>query len=104
MWPLQSNPTPLLLFTVFCGVGFGLFNVPNNRTMFLQAPRARSGAAGGMQGSARLLGQTAGAVLMTLLFTLASADMAPRIALALGAALTLAASAVSLFRHEPSAH
>jgi len=89
---------------MFCGFGFGLFNVPNNRTMFLSAPRERSGAAGGMQGSARLLGQTAGAIIMTLLFTLANADMAPRIGLALGAALTLVAGLVSLLRREPEDH
>lgn len=100
LWPLRGHPTPLLLFTMLCGVGFGLFNVPNNRTLFMQAPRARSGAAGGMQGSARLIGQTAGAVMMALLFTLSGPDLAPRIALALGAALTLAAGMVSLLRHD----
>jgi len=104
VWPLQHNPAPLLLFTMFCGVGFGLFNIPNNRTMFLQAPLARSGAAGGMQGTARLLGQTAGAVMMTLLFTLAAPNVAPRIGLALGAVLTLAAGAVSILRRESTAH
>ena len=67
--------------TLACGVGFGLFQVPNNRNMLLSAPRERSGAAGGMQGTARLAGQTAGAVVMTLLFTLTSADAAPRIGL-----------------------
>lgn len=102
LWPLQNNPAPLLLFTVLCGVGFGLFNVPNNRTMFLRTPLARSGAAGGMQGSARLLGQTAGAVVATLLFTLATQNTAPRIALALGAILALAAGAVSILRRDPS--
>ncbi len=45
-----------------CGVGFGLFQSPNNRTMISSAPRARSGAAGGMLATARLLGQTIGAV------------------------------------------
>lgn len=104
VWPLQQDPSPLLLFTMFCGVGFGLFNVPNNRTMFLQAPVARSGAAGGMQGTARLLGQTAGAVMMTLLFTLAAPNMAPRIGLALGAVLTLAAGAVSILGRDSTAH
>jgi DHA2 family multidrug resistance protein-like MFS transporter len=104
LWPLQNDLKPLALFAMFCGLGFGLFNVPNNRTMFLSIPLQRSGAAGGMQSSARLLGQTAGAITMTLLFTLANADMVPRIGLALGAALTLAASAVSILRREPRAH
>jgi DHA2 family multidrug resistance protein-like MFS transporter len=45
-----------------CGAGFGLFQSPNNRTMISAAPRERSGAAGGMLATARLLGQTTGAV------------------------------------------
>ena len=43
-----------------CGIGFGLFQSPNNRTIMSSAPRHRSGAAGGMLATARLLGQTAG--------------------------------------------
>jgi DHA2 family multidrug resistance protein-like MFS transporter len=103
LWPLQGGLRPLLLFTALCGLGFGLFNVPNNRNMFLSAPRERSGAAGGVQGTARLAGQTLGAVIMTLLFTLTSADAAPRIGLAIGAALTLAAGLVSTLRLRPAA-
>jgi DHA2 family multidrug resistance protein-like MFS transporter len=45
-----------------CGAGFGLFQSPNNRMMLTAAPRARAGAAGGMLGTARLTGQTLGAV------------------------------------------
>jgi DHA2 family multidrug resistance protein-like MFS transporter len=45
-----------------CGVGFGLFQSPNNRMMLTSAPRDRAGAAGGMLGTARLTGQTLGAV------------------------------------------
>lgn len=101
LWPLQTNLSPLVAFAMFCGFGFGLFNVPNNRTMFLSVPRERSGAAGGMQSSARLLGQTAGAIIMSLLFALASAEIAPRAGLAFGAALTLVAGLVSLLRREP---
>jgi DHA2 family multidrug resistance protein-like MFS transporter len=97
-WPLHGSPRPLVPLTMLCGLGFGLFQVPNNRNMFLSAPRERSGAAGGMQGTARLTGQTAGAVVMTLLFTLASADAAPRVGLGIGAVLTLAAGMVSALR------
>jgi DHA2 family multidrug resistance protein-like MFS transporter len=97
-WPLHGDPRPLAALTILCGLGFGLFQVPNNRNMFLAAPRERSGAAGGMQGTARLTGQTAGAVLMTLLFTWSSIEAAPRIGLAIGAILTLAAGLVSLLR------
>jgi DHA2 family multidrug resistance protein-like MFS transporter len=45
-----------------CGAGFGLFQAPNNRAIVGAAPRDRSGAAGGMLATARLLGQTSGAV------------------------------------------
>jgi len=101
LWPLQDGLSPLVLFTMLCGLGFGLFNVPNNRNMFLSAPSERTGAAGGMQGTARLVGQTAGAVIMTLLFTLTSADAAPRIGLGIGSVLTLAAGLVSALRVKP---
>jgi DHA2 family multidrug resistance protein-like MFS transporter len=40
---------------------------------------------------------------MTLLFTLASLDLAPRIGLAIGAALTLAAGLVSTLRARSAA-
>lgn len=103
LWPLQGNLLPLVPLTMLCGLGFGLFQVPNNRNMFLSTPRERSGAAGGMQASARLAGQTAGGVVTSLLFTVASADVAPRIGLALGALLTLFAGLVSTLRVEAMA-
>jgi DHA2 family multidrug resistance protein-like MFS transporter len=83
---------------MLCGLGFGLFQVPNNRNMFLSAPLARSAAAGGMQGTARLTGQTAGGVIMSLLFGLVSTDAAPRVGLAIAAVLTLMAGLVSTLR------
>jgi DHA2 family multidrug resistance protein-like MFS transporter len=101
LWPLPGTPLALVPFVVMCGAGFGLFQVPNNRNMFLAAPRARSGAAGGMQGTARLAGQTTGAVVMTLLFMLTPIDAAPRIGLAIGAVLTLTAGLVSTLRAAP---
>ena len=53
-----------------CGIGFGLFQSPNNRTIVSSAPRQRSGAAGGMLATARLLGQTTGAVAVGVAFHL----------------------------------
>lgn len=98
LWPLYGRPFALVPFVVLCGAGFGLFQVSNNRNMFLSAPRARSGAAGGIQGTARLTGQTLGAVIMTLLFTMTSIDFAPRIGLGIAAVLTLVAGLVSMLR------
>ena len=98
LWPLEGNPLPLVPLTMLCGLGFGLFNVANNRRMLMSAPVGRSGAAGGMQGTARLFGQTAGAVLMTMLFTLTTSDTGPLIGLGIGAVLTLLAGLVSMRR------
>lgn len=98
LWPLQGDPRLLIAFAIVCGLGFGLFQVPNNRNMFLSAPPERSGAAGGVQSTARLSGQTAGAVLMTLLFATTSLNAAPRIALATAALLALTAGIVSALR------
>ena len=101
LWPLHGSSFPLVPITMLCGLGFGLFQVPNNRNMFLSAPRERAGAAGGMQGTARLAGQTAGGVAMSLLFTLVSAESAPRVGLGIGAVLTLVAGLVSVLRVQP---
>jgi MFS transporter, DHA2 family, multidrug resistance protein len=101
LWPLQGSALALLPITLLCGLGFGLFQVPNNRNMFLCAPRERAGAAGGLQATARLAGQTTGGVVMSLLFTVASVNAAPRVGLGIGAMLTLVAGLVSLLRVKP---
>lgn len=98
LWPFADDLRPLVLFTGLCGVGFGLFQTPNNRNLFLSAPLERSAASGGAQAAARLTGQTAGAVLMTLLFTLGPSGLASRLGLGIGAILALLAGLVSLAR------
>jgi DHA2 family multidrug resistance protein-like MFS transporter len=80
-----------------CGLGFGFFQSPNNRAMITAAPMHRSGAAGGALATARLLGQTAGAVTTAIFFQLAGARAAPA-ALATAAALAGFAVLVSLSR------
>lgn len=102
LWPLQGALHWIVVFAVLCGLGFGLFQTPNNRTMFMSAPAARSGAAGGMQGTARLLGQTLGAVIMSSIFMLVTIDAAPRMGLLLGAGFTLLAAIISALRSKPS--
>ncbi|PCC98383.1 MFS transporter [Halopseudomonas pelagia] len=95
LWPLEEAVYLLIPFTMLCGLGFSLFNAANNRNLFLSASIERSGAAGGMQGTARLLGQTAGAVIMTVIFTFGEIATTPRIGFGLGAALTLFAALLS---------
>jgi DHA2 family multidrug resistance protein-like MFS transporter len=80
-----------------CGLGFGFFQSPNNRTIVSSAPRNRSGAAGGMLATARLLGQTAGAVSVGVAFHLVGVDVGPDLLLA--AAITaVVAAGISLLR------
>ena len=79
-------------------MGFGLFQSPNNRNMFLSAPSARSGAAGGMQGTARVSGQTLGALMMGLLFSLTEVEGALQFGFAFAAFLALLSGIVSLLR------
>lgn len=57
-----------------CGAGFGMFQTPNNLVMITSTPMNRSGGAGGMQATARLSGQTLGAVLTGLFFSLVYAS------------------------------
>ena len=80
-----------------CGFGFGFFQSPNNRLMLSTAPRERSGAAGGMLATARLTGQTVGAVLTAILLQLLGLTAGP-VALAISAGLALAAASASLLR------
>jgi len=80
-----------------CGVGFGLFQSPNNRAILSSAPRARSGAAGGMLSTSRLIGQTLGAAGVAILFR-AYPGTGSNLALRTAAALALVAALVSMTR------
>lgn len=94
--PADTNAVAFLIGTTIAGAGFGLFQTPNNRTLLLSAPRARSGAAGAMQGTARLSGQTIGAIVMSIMFATMSQTHAPNAAIVL-AGVCVAVSAVVSF-------
>ncbi len=83
-----------------CGVGFGLFQSPNNHTIVGSAPPHRSGGAGGMLGTARLAGQSLGAVLVAALFSVwpPAAGRGPVMALGLAALCALGAALFSALR------
>ena len=80
-----------------CGVGFGFFQSPNNRTIVAAAPRQRSGAAGGLLATARLLGQTGGAVAVAGAFHLVGVRASLGLLTAAGIAAALAAG-ISMLR------
>ena len=83
---------------IVCGIGFGLFQTPNNSTIMASAPIQRSGGASGMIGTARLLGQTLGATLVALLFSFVMHDKGTTVCLWAGAIFALIAAVVSCFR------
>jgi DHA2 family multidrug resistance protein-like MFS transporter len=68
--PDQAQTVDVVWRMALCGLGFGLFQSPNNRTIISSAPRERSGGASGMLSTARLLGQTMGAAVVSLFFGL----------------------------------
>lgn len=80
-----------------CGLGFGLFQAPNNRTLVASAPRSRAGAAGGMLATARLTGQTAGATTVAVLFAV-HGQGGERLALTVASAVALLAALASASR------
>jgi MFS transporter, DHA2 family, multidrug resistance protein len=96
---LPANPgvANIVWRMVVCGVGFGLFQTPNMKAIMTSAPPHRSGSASGIVASARLIGQTTGAALAALCFSLAGRDGATT-ALALGAAFAWVGSVMSLLR------
>jgi DHA2 family multidrug resistance protein-like MFS transporter len=83
-----------------CGAGFGFFQAPNNRMMLSGAPRERAGAAGGMLGTARLTGQTIGAVLTAIALGWFGAR-GEVTALVVGAGFAFAAAMFSALRLTP---
>lgn len=83
---------------VLCGMGFGLFQTPNNHALLSAAPKARAGAAGGLLAVGRLSGFTLGAVAAALLFRLRPDDHGPLWPMLTCAAFALLAGLVSLTR------
>ena len=96
-FPAGGTAVAFVWRMALCGIGFGLFQSPNNRAILGLAPRARSGAAGGMLSTARLLGQAMGAALVAILFR-ADPERGSNLALAVAAGVALVAALVSTVR------
>ncbi|MCH5242360.1 MAG: MFS transporter [Muribaculaceae bacterium] len=68
--PIEANEWDIIWRMALCGIGFGFFQTPNNIVMVMATPVERTGAAGGMQSTARLTGQTFGSTLVSIIFAL----------------------------------
>jgi DHA2 family multidrug resistance protein-like MFS transporter len=97
MFPAGGSAADFIWRMALCGLGFGFFQTPNNRTLLSSAPRSRSGAAGGMLSTARLLGQALGAAGVAILFR-AYPGMGSNVVLWGAAGVAVAAALLSMAR------
>ena len=105
LFPVGGSAADFIWRMALCGLGFGFFQSPNNRTLLSSAPRSRSGAAGGMLASARLLGQSLGAAAVAILFRAYPAT-GSNVVLWAAAAVAVGAALISVARlsgNSPSA-
>ena len=96
--PSHPGTGDILWRIAVCGGGMGLFQQPNARAIVMAAPRERSGGAGAIQGSARLLGQSIGAAMVALVFGVSAGGHGAVTALVLAACFAAVATVVSLTR------
>jgi len=93
--PAHAGDAAIVGALMVCGVGFGFFHSPNNRSMIGAIPIQRVGAAGGLQSTSRTFGQSVGAALVAISFGL-SAAYGPFFALIMASACTLVVVAINL--------
>ena len=101
--PLSASNPWIMVAMFITGMGFGFFQTPNNRAMLSSAPRQRSGAAGGLQATTRVFGQSFGTALVAIAFGVSTAS-GPTFALILAtvcAALAVGVNAVRVNKLRP---
>jgi len=104
--PAGAGTFDIVWRMVVCGLGYAVFQTPNNRAIQGSAPRDRSGAGQAIQSVARLSGQTTGALVVAFVFSVYAANAAgsganaAAIAVAMEIAVGCAAfaGAISLWR------
>lgn len=92
---LEAGVGEVLWRMALCGMGFGLFQPPNNRELIGSVPLALSANASGTMSTSRTVGQSLGVALVGAFL---AAGVAVQATLWLGALTTLAALLFSLLR------
>lgn len=95
--PADPSHWQIVWRVALSGAGFAIFQSPNNRAIMTSAPVSRSGAASGMLGTARLLGQSLGAALAGVMLLNWPVNTA-QLSLYLAAGLAFAATFISFLR------
>lgn len=95
--PTDANHGDIVWRLMLCGMGFGLFQSPNNHILLSSATPQRTGSASGMLATARLIGQTTGAALVALMFHIFG-EGAPHDAMLLAGILTVCGAICSCCR------
>jgi DHA2 family multidrug resistance protein-like MFS transporter len=98
LMPLGAPYMSMLAPMVLSGIGVGFFQSPNNRAMLAGAPRRRSGAAGGLQATTRVLGQSVGTALAAIAFQLGG-DNGPVVSISVSIVCALLAVVINVVRH-----
>ena len=91
----QAGVGDVLWRMLLCGIGFGLFQPPNNRELMSTVPRERSANASGIMSTSRTVGQSLGVALVGAFL---ATGMPVQATLWLGALATLLALGASLAR------
>lgn len=109
LWLLAAMPADVAHWDMvwrmlLAGSGFALYQSPNNHTIVSSAPMSRSGAAGGMLSSARMTGQTLGAVVLATIFAISGGHGgdAELLALAVAGGFAALAGVFSMLRINPA--
>jgi len=99
MATLAPTPTAgdIVWRLAICGIGFGLFQSPNMVALMNSAPPERSGSAGSILATSRLLGQSIGAATVAFCLTMFSNE-GIQIALWVGVAAATLSAVVSAIR------
>ena len=97
LMPAHPTDFDIVWPIALAGMGFGLFQPPNNKAMITTAPKLRTGSASGMISVARLFGQTVGGMLVALILGLV-AHGAVYTCLSLGSLTAFVAAALSGMR------
>jgi DHA2 family multidrug resistance protein-like MFS transporter len=97
LMPAEPTTWDICWRLALTGIGFGLFQSPNNKAMLSSTPRERSGGASGMQATSRVFGQSVGAAMAAIIFGV-TAGYNLVLTMTIAATLALVASVLSIWR------